>query len=135
MFGLTPPFITPPSVRFQYAHTDAHSLTRTEGTVTKGAASFAQVRASLANAMDLHPPFITSEFGRFRANPANFAQIRPIVFLSAFLGLTPPFITPPFVRFQASGERGGAGGHETVRAGRGVRMPPFGGPARHSWRV
>ena len=53
------------------------------------------------------PSFITNKFGKFRANPVNFAQIRPILFLSTCFGVTPPFITPPFVRFQ--GERGGGG--------------------------
>ena len=33
------------------------------------------------------PPFITSKIGEFRANPANFAQIRSILFLSTFFGL------------------------------------------------
>ena len=37
---------------------------------------------------ELTPPFITSELGRFRANPANFAQTRPMLFLFVFLGFT-----------------------------------------------
>ena len=77
-------------------------LTRTEGTVTKGGRKF---RANLRNVCKnngLTPPFITNKFWRckFRANPANFAQIRPMLFRSAFFGLTPLFITPSLVRLQ-----------------------------------
>ena len=62
-----------------------------------------KLRANLhkfGNNNGLTPPFTTNTFGEFRANPANFAQIRPNLFLSACLGLTPPFITSPFVWFQ-----------------------------------
>ena len=37
---------------------------------------------------------------KFRTNPANFAQSRQMLHVSAFFRLTPPFITPPFVPFQ-----------------------------------
>ena len=36
------------------------------------------------------------------ANPANFAQIRQILFLSVFFGPTPPFITNKFGKFRAN---------------------------------
>ena len=45
------------------------------------------------------PPFITNKYGRFRANPANFAQMRSILFLSTIWDLHPlvyiPFCAVP----------------------------------------
>ena len=54
--------------------------------------------------------FIITKFGKFRANPANFAQLRPILFLSAFFwNLHPRLLHPPFVRSQPAGLSGHSG--------------------------
>ena len=78
----------------------AGALTRTEGTVTKGAVHLAQFAQVWGKHNGFTSPFITNKFGKFLANPANFAQILPMLFLSECFGLPHPFITPPFVRFQ-----------------------------------
>ena len=71
-----------------------------EGYRNKGGRKFRANLRKFGKRNGLRPLFLTNKLGKFRANPANFAQIRPILFLSAFFGLTPPFITPPFVWFQ-----------------------------------
>ena len=106
-----------------------------KGYRNQGGVNFAQVCAHLANTMDLQSPFITSKFGEFRAHPANFAQIRPMLFLSTIFGLTPPFITLPFVWFQGRGGRGHAGDAPRGRCGRrprgfGARACDVAGPGR-----
>ena len=69
-------------------------LTRTEGTVTKGAVNFMQIYANFANTMDLHPLLLPT-------NLANFAQIRQIShkfgkfrFFPQFLDLHPRLLHP-----------------------------------------
>ena len=65
----------------------------TNGTVTNGAVNFAQICVNFAKT-------ISQVFAKLRKFRAHFAQIRQIVHVPAFFGLTPPFITPPFVPFQ-----------------------------------
>ena len=75
---------------------------KNKGYRNKGGRKFCANLREFCKNNGLTPPFITSKFGQFRANPANFMQIRPMLFLSTIFGLTPSFVTPPFVRFQAA---------------------------------
>ena len=82
-------------------------LTRTEGTVTKGAVIFAQICANLANTMDLHPLVLP-------ANLVNFAHIRQtsckfgkVCFLPYFLDLHPRLSHPRLFGPKHGADRGG----------------------------
>ena len=50
--------------------------TGTEGTVTKGPQTSHEFAQS-GQTQWIYTPFITNTLGKFRANPANFVQIRP----------------------------------------------------------
>ena len=58
---------------------------KNKGYRNKGGRKFRANLRKFGKHNGLTHPFITNEFGKFRANPANFAQILPILHVSDFV--------------------------------------------------